>query len=219
MQMGVEQFAEQMISGLTEPCWQTIVQFMDAGNNSLFIYEQLLAPAMRYIGSLWEHNLITAAEEHLASGICDIILSRYASMKKSEQSNGRKAMLLCIEGETHFLGLKMVSSLFQEHGWETRFYGPSLPLEYAVITGMNWKPDVIGMSVSIVYHMPRLKEYVESLDKLHHKPTLMIGGRLIDPYAIHRMVPDKVVLLPDLLQLNDWLLWYERTNKHQTSMG
>jgi MerR family transcriptional regulator, light-induced transcriptional regulator len=70
-------------------------------------------------------------------------------------------MSFCLEGETHFLGLKMVAALFGEHGCNVRNYGTSLPLEYACIGGNNWKPDLIGVSVSIVYHLPKLKEYMD----------------------------------------------------------
>ncbi|WP_397351496.1 B12-binding domain-containing protein [Paenibacillus sp. Y412MC10] len=43
-----------------------------------------LAPAMRYVGSLWEQNLITVANEHLASCVCDILLTRYAGLVKPD---------------------------------------------------------------------------------------------------------------------------------------
>lgn len=208
MNMEIEHLAEQMISGMTEPCWQNLVHHIDSGKNSLYIYEQLLVPAMRYIGSLWEQNLITVADEHLASGVCDILLTRYAALSKPEQGHGRRAMFLCLEEEAHNFGLKMVSSLFQERGFETRYYGADLPLEYAMLSAMKWKPDVIGLSVSIAYHLPKLQEYVEELGNLSYQPIIMIGGRIIEPYGIHQRLGDRAVFLPDLLQLNDWITQY-----------
>lgn len=83
MYMEAEQFAENMLQGNTETCWKNLLQHVESGRNSLFIFEQLLAPAMRYVGSLWETHQITVADEHLASGVCDVLLSRYAALKKS----------------------------------------------------------------------------------------------------------------------------------------
>lgn len=220
MQMEVEQFAEQLIGGLTEDCWSTIVRFMDAGCNSLFIYEQLITPAMRYIGTLWEQNLLTVAEEHLASGICDFLLTRYRSVKNCQPFNGKKAMFFCLEGETHYLGLKMVAALFEEYGWNVRNYGASLPLEYACIGGNNWKPDLIGVSVSIVYHLPKLKEYTDVLAKLPHQPTILVGGRLVGRYDMSQLIPrENTLAVADLVQLNEWLAWESGERRHQTSMG
>ncbi|MCD1260520.1 cobalamin B12-binding domain-containing protein [Paenibacillus athensensis] len=74
--------------------------------------------------------------------------------------------------------MKIISSSFQEFGWEVRYLGPNLPLEYAVQSALGWKPGVIGLSVSIVYHLPQITSYINELESLHHKPLVMVGGRL-----------------------------------------
>lgn len=205
MNMGIEQLAELMIGGMTEECWASLVEQVESGRNSLYIYEQWLAPAMRYVGSLWEQNLITVADEHLASGVCDILMTRYAALVKREQSNGKRGMFLCVEEEAHYFGLKMVSALFEERGFAARFYGPNLPLKDALLGAMNWKPDVVGLSVSIVYHLPKLKQYVNALASLPDRPAIIIGGRVIEPYGIDRGLADQAEFVPTLLELNDWI--------------
>ncbi|OZB93588.1 B12-binding domain-containing protein [Paenibacillus sp. XY044] len=205
MNMGFEQLAEQMIRGMTEACWVSLMEQVESGRNSLYIYEQWLGPAMRYVGSLWEQNLITVADEHLASGVCDILLTRYAALVKPDQTNGKRGMFLCVEEEAHYFGLKMVSTLFEERGFDARFYGPNLPLEGALLSAMRWKPDVIGLSVSIVYHLPKLRQYVNALASLPSRPTVIIGGRVIEPYGIERGLADQAVFVPTLLELNDWI--------------
>jgi methanogenic corrinoid protein MtbC1 len=37
-----------------------------------------------------------------------------------------------VENEQHYIGLKMISLLFEEHGWESRMLGANLPSEYTV---------------------------------------------------------------------------------------
>ncbi|NBD24480.1 cobalamin B12-binding domain-containing protein [Paenibacillus glycinis] len=205
MQMEIEWFAEQLISGSIESCWEKLLRFMDAGANSLFIYEQVLTSAMRYIGSLWEQNLISVADEHLASGLCDILITRYGMAVNQAPANGLKAMFLCVEGETHDLGLKIVGALFREHGWDTRSYGVGLPLELAVASGMNWRPDVIGLSVSMAANLPAARTYEESLAELFHGPTIMIGGRQAGAYAALRQSSERLVLATSLLDVGEWL--------------
>lgn len=215
MYMEAEQFAENMLQGNTETCWKNLLQHVESGRNSLFIFEQLLAPAMRYVGSLWETNQITVADEHLASGVCDVLLSRYAALKKKPATHGYRAMLLCVKGEAHYFGLKMANTMFEENGFDTRFYGPNLPLEYASLSALSWKPDIVALSVSIVYHLPTLLEYVEAFENLIPRPVIMIGGRIIEKYSVHEAVDGRAVFLSDMHELEQWIMSYNRANQQQ----
>lgn len=168
---------------------------------------------MRYIGDLWEHNSVTVADEHLASSVCDRLLSHYAAGLEPHESTADKAMFLCMEQEMHFLGLKMISSYFQEYGWQTRFYGPNLPLEYALIAAANWKPQVIGISVSMVYALPALSAYVEAFEALPHRPTVLLGGRLASRFRLQPHCSPATVILPELEDVRAWMRSYTEAGR------
>jgi MerR family transcriptional regulator, light-induced transcriptional regulator len=215
-----EQLAETMLTGDFDSSWNHIRKQQAAQKNSLFMYDRLLTEAMRYIGELWEHNAISVADEHLASALCDRMLSQYAGMRTAEPSLRKKAMLLCMEGEQHYLGLKMVASYFQECGWDTRFYGPNLPLEYALSSAMNWKPEVIALSVTMVYPLPKLTEYIRTFEQLQHKPTVMVGGRLLSKYDLRPHGSSRTVYLSDMYELQRWMTEAaEQQNKSKRSLG
>lgn len=92
-----------------------------------------------------------------------------------------------------------------EHGWDARFYGADLPLEYALASALSWKPDAIGLSVSVVYHLPRLRGYVDAFGRLPREPAILLGGRLTEPYLAHGWAAERVVPTPGLLELSEWL--------------
>jgi len=169
------------------------------------VFCQYLTPAMQYIGDLWENNQITVADEHLATGVCDFVLSRLYEWQGKKTGEGKKVMLLCIEGEQHTIGLKMASTLFVEHGWEVKFFGPNLPLEYVIQTAKEWEPDAIALSVSIVYHLPNLRTYREELTVLPKKPTMILGGRLVGMYDLSPYCAEDTVLVKDITSLKNWL--------------
>ncbi|MBM7649895.1 methanogenic corrinoid protein MtbC1 [Bacillus ectoiniformans] len=207
------ELADYLLAGDQQAAIQCIQQNEDMTN--LMIFHQLITPAMQYIGELWEKNEITVADEHLATATCDFVFSRLFSWQGDQSANGKKAILLCLEGEQHYLGLKMVSSLFVEHGWNVRFFGPNLPLEYALETAEKWKPDVIGLSVSIVYHLPHLKHYVKHLSSLSNRPVIMLGGRLAATHDLRPYCDGNTMILKDLLMANHWLsseVLEEKTN-------
>lgn len=169
------------------------------------VFHQFITPAMQYIGELWEENRITVADEHLATGVCDFVLSRLYDWQGADTDNGKKVMLLCIEGEQHDIGLKMASTLFVEHGWEVKFFGPNLPLEYAIQTAREWKPDAIALSVSIVYHLSKLKSYRDEFAALPNRPKMIIGGRLVRMYDLSPYCAEETVFVEDITSLTHWL--------------
>lgn len=201
-----EILAALLLEGNYAKVWQNLQKHSHLSR--VEVYQNLITPAMQHIGHLWETNQITVADEHLATATCDFVLSKLAYQREKSQT-GKRAMFLCLDGEQHYIGLKMVNSLFEEDGWETKYFGPSLPLEYALTTAKDWKPSVIGMSVSIVYHLPKLKEYAEAFAKLPHKPAVILGGRLAGKYDLLPYCSDRTVILKDLPETKDWLQNYE----------
>ena len=172
---------------------------------TLEIFDQFFTPAMKYVGELWENNEITVADEHLATGTCDFVLSRLFPWQEEQSSNDKKAMFLCPEGERHYLGLKMVSSLFVESGWSVRFFGPDLPLESALKAAEKWQPDVIGLSIAIVYHLPHLQDYVQRFSNLPARPSIILGGRLAGMYDLKPYCSESTIIFDDLHAAHLWL--------------
>lgn len=210
----IEALASCLLEGDPDQAWACIQQYPDA--SKLDVYHNLITPAMQHVGHLWEMNQITVADEHLATATCDFILSKLVYHRENRQATG-KAMFLCLDGEQHYLGLKMVNSLFQEQGWDTRYFGPSLPLEFALKSAENWKPDVIGLSVSIVYHLPKLKQYVQAFTALPDRPAILLGGRLTGQYDLRPYCSENTAILRDLPETEDWLRNYETGGQQHAS--
>lgn len=206
MPIDIEKLTNTLLEGEEDHAWELIENKAELMENSHLTFE-VLTSAMQLVGKLWEENKITVADEHLATTTCDYVLSRYAyTKKKSKQSpNGKRALFLCIDQEQHYLGLKMISLLFEEHGWETRLLGANLPLEYAVHTVKKWQPSVVGISVAILYHAEQLKNYVSELGTLQSQPEILVGGRLASNYDLTKYCSENTVLVPGLKEIKLWL--------------
>lgn len=207
MEKAIE-LSQLLLEGDQDASWELIADESKASKDSLYIYENLITPAMRHIGHLWETNKITVADEHLATSTCDYILAQYSWQKGKEQpitTIGKKAMFLCVEQEQHYLGLKMASQLFSEYGWETKFHGPNLPLEYVKKAAEEWKPHAICLSFSILYHAEQLRPYIKELEELPNHPVVIIGGRLLSQYEFKRYGSERTLFLKNLEDITDWL--------------
>jgi MerR family transcriptional regulator, light-induced transcriptional regulator len=199
----VEKLARLFLDGNHAEALRFIKQ--QPNQSRMVLFRDLFTPAMYFIGDLWENNEISVADEHLATGVCDFVLSRLFQVSEEKMGSRNKAMFLCLQGEQHYLGLKMINSLFEGRDWETKYFGASLPLEYALKSALQWKPEVIGLSVSIVYNLPVLKNYVRTLSALPHKPVILIGGRLAYKYDLEPYTNNQGIIINSLEQAEKWL--------------
>ncbi|MBD8070155.1 B12-binding domain-containing protein [Bacillus sp. PS06] len=215
----VRKLAHFLLQGDEINSWNLLSEYQAKGNDLTSIYEVLLTGAMRYIGELWEENEITVADEHIASNVCSFLVSKLIFENKSEQfPNSGKAMLFCVEGEEHSLGIKMVNNLFKELNWDTRFLGANLPNNEAFIYANQWQPDVICISASIVYNLPNLVQLLQQLDLLDYQPEIIVGGRITTLYSLEQYCSNKPVVIEEINDLKEWLLKYRLcSNQYVTS--
>lgn len=195
--------------------WSCVEDTMDQGYNSAFIYDFILRDAMYRIGEMWEENKISVAHEHLATGTCELILTKYHLEKLNdrlieENSPSPRAMFFCVEGEEHDLGLKMASSLFEEYGWDVYDLGSNLPLDYAEYSLKKWQPDVVCISLSIRHHLPKLKETIERLQNISPGTTFIVGSRLHAESAFRSCCPAETLIAKDTSFLFQWLEDYRK---------
>jgi len=96
--------------------------------SSIFdLYVNILQPAQREIGRLWQVNSISVAVEHYATATAQQILHRLSRMVPPRPQRNARVIGICGEGEHHCVGLEMVCNLCQLDGWDTYFVGANTP--------------------------------------------------------------------------------------------
>lgn len=204
--MNVEaiELAHLLLDGDADESFAFLCRLREEGWDSVDIYQSIVSGAMQHIGELWERDDISVADEHLATATCDFMISRFHA-QTNRKTSSRKAMFLCVEEEQHTLGMRMASLLFEENGWKTRMMGANLPLEHAVSAAEKWKPDVICLSITILYHVPILKSYAKALESLSFHPKIMVGSRLLSMYDLSPYCTPKTLFMTDYKKLTDWM--------------
>lgn len=144
------------------------------------LYLQVFQPAMHEIGRLWQENRITVADEHLATAITQLAMSRlYEEMFAGRTDAGPLLVAACAEDERHELGLRMICDLLELDGWDTVFLGASVPVEDLVRMVKERRPEVVALSASITPHLARVREAVQAIRGAMPEggPVIAIGGR------------------------------------------
>jgi methanogenic corrinoid protein MtbC1 len=150
------------------------------GMDARTLYLQVFQPSMHEIGRLWQENRITVADEHLATAITQLAMSRlYEQLFGDRVDAGPLLVAACAQDERHELGLRMICDLLELDGWDTVFLGASVPIEDLVEMVKARKPEVVALSASITPHLARVREAVAAIREAMpgDAPVIAIGGR------------------------------------------
>lgn len=147
----------------------------------------MIQPALYSIGQKWQNNQVTVAQEHLATAISQAVMTQglMQATLAPPQGNGRKVLLACVEGNQHAVGLQMVADAFQLAGWEVQYLGGNVPTAALLQQVRQFKPDLLGLSLSFPHHLKVVKDVMARLSQLPEtdRPPVMIGGLAINQFS------------------------------------
>lgn len=176
----LESFVGSLVGGNRQAAQLLINQELDNGADLLDVGVDIIQPALYRIGDLWQKNQISVAQEHLATAICQNLLAGAYScglFPLAQDSKG-KALLLCVEGNQHSLGLRVVSDALESHGWETQFLGRDVPTNALLKQMEAFRPDMLALSVSLPQQLNAAKRLIASIRSEFSttRPHIVMGG-------------------------------------------
>jgi methanogenic corrinoid protein MtbC1 len=143
------------------------------------VYLNVLQPAMREIGCLWQENKFTVAQEHLATAITQSTMARLYIEAGIAEPTGPVLVAACAGTERHEIGLRMLCDLLDVEGWQTTFLGASVPPDSLVAMVRERDPDVLALSATIDPHIPQLRDTIALVRRVvgEKRPLIIVGGR------------------------------------------
>ena len=138
-----------------------------------------LSSGVREMGIRWSKDLITIAEEHVASDRLSRVLSSiYEAMPVAP--NAPRCLLSSVEGDMHTLGLAMLQVALREMGWRCLWLGSLTPMNEVSNLVENRNVDMVALSASRASNdhaslASQLNEVVPLCKKTNTK--LILGGR------------------------------------------
>lgn len=172
-----------------------------AGLSLSAVYLDVFQPALREIGRLWQENEITVAEEHLATAVTQVSMSRlYIECCMSTPPAGRTLLAACAPTEKHEVGLRMICDLLELEGWDATYLGAEVPEDSLIAMIRTARPDVLALSASIAPHLPQLRALIAAVRVTFGvaAPYILVGGRpfLEDPTLAGRIGADAMARDP-----------------------
>ena len=188
--------SESLLQGDRIACQTIIDESIRLNVRTGQIYNELIGPTLNHIGDLWHAGEVSVAHEHLATQILyELIESIYESATKMA-TNGMKIIVTSPEGERHWIGSKMFGNLLAIEGWDVHFLGTETPSRDLTDYAGETNSDVVALNAVFENSIPKLKEYVTSLQNLTKQPFIVIGGSKIITQKVD--IPN-VILVSDMI--------------------
>lgn len=175
-------------------------ELCERGMDSETIYLDLLTPAARALGTMWEQDQCDFVEVTVALGRLQRVLRSLSHVAiPADATSGAGAILLAtMPGEQHSLGLFMVAEFFVRSGWAVAVGAPlSTPGEIDDLLAHEWF-DVIGYSVACDASLPALKREIRRVRRVSRNKGLrvIVGGRVFNdqPALVGRVGADGTAL-------------------------
>ena len=152
---------------------------------------------MTEIGGGWRSGRLRVAEEHLASEALVEVLLRMRDADSSSLRRGAPrrpvAIVGCMEGVRHALGVQCVRLLLEQRGWEVFFLGADVPIEDFAAIQRSREAELVCVSFAPPTSAVDLTRAVRILGQFYKSEqpyTLALGGQVCEqPYLDDVEVP------------------------------
>ena len=163
------------------------------------IYVDLLAPAARHFGTLWDDDRCHFADVTVGLGRLQQIMRSLSAAFGTDidpPAGGRRALLMPAPGEQHTFGLSMVAEFFARAGWEVIGVMDPMSTHLEDKVSSEWF-DLVGISAGTTTRLDELRDCIAAVRRHSHNRAVvvMVGGPLfvVHPELIEAIGADGVV--------------------------
>lgn len=182
----VVDFSRALLSQKITDATEVIGELCERGVSMEAVYLQLLAPAARYLGELWESDQCNFSEVTLClwrmqTLMYDLSAAFHGGEARSKPRGGaeRRILMASLPGQQHTFGLSMLSEFFRKEGWVALTIPSPQAGELLDTLSMHWF-DVLALSASMDGEVKELGKTIKAARKTSRNPRLaiMVGGPL-----------------------------------------
>jgi MerR family transcriptional regulator, light-induced transcriptional regulator len=135
------------------------------------ILRDLLVPYLHDLGERWARGEVTVAQEHFAS---NLLRGRLLGLARGwGQGHGPTAVLACLPGEQHDLGLIAFGITLYRRGWRIIYLGPDTPIATIGQATERIAPDLVVLAGTA----PKpFAANADAIADLARQTTVALGG-------------------------------------------
>jgi len=109
-----------------------------------FAVTEVVIPYLHELGERWAAGEVSVAQEHFAA---NLVRGRLLGLARDWGSTGpSSAVLACLPGEDHDLGLVLLGVLMARRGWRVTFLGANTPFDALEASILDLRPSLVVLS-------------------------------------------------------------------------
>jgi len=162
-----------------------VTSLRQRGWDLLSIHQSVLGAIQAHVGRRWEQGLIDVYQEHAMTALVRHVMGALSADIPLHEG-GPRFLGVVASGDLHELGMLAVIDLLRIDGWNTLYLGVDVPPASLVASIRDFKPQVIGISVTLERNLPSVEAIAGWVRGLPDAPRILAGGRGFDS---HRAEP------------------------------
>ena len=159
---------------------RVIRKFMDQGIPMDDIYVEIFSETMRRVGELWHTAEITVDTEHYCTSVTQMAMAQLYDRLFDGARKNKTVLSVCPGMELHEMGARIVSDLFENHGWDSIFLGAAVPVDYILDSVRENQPDLVTLSVSMPQHLMDCETAVRRIKEEFPEIKIAVGGKAFE---------------------------------------
>ncbi|MCC6728704.1 MAG: metalloregulator ArsR/SmtB family transcription factor [Chthonomonadales bacterium] len=152
------------------------------------LYVGVFQRCLEAVGELEVEGRISVAEEHLATGMVERLVARVSHFHQPGVRHGRRALLGCVAGNRHVVGIRMIAESLRARGWCPLCLGADVPEADFADMVEQVRPEVVLISCALAEHATQTRRLLAVLSSRRERPgaprfRIGLGGRHVNESA------------------------------------
>jgi len=162
----------EALASFDEPRAQAVIDRLLAVATVETLLSEVVVPYLAELGARWERGDASIAQEHFASSV---LRGRLLGLARGWGLGvGPLAVLACLPGEQHDLGLISFGLALRARGWRVVYLGPDTPIETVSAASARLDPSLIVLNA---VGPDRVAPVLGELQELAGRYRVALGGR------------------------------------------
>ncbi len=171
----------EALDAFDEPRAQAILDRLLAVTTVETLLSEVVVPYLQQLGERWQRGEASVAQEHFASGV---LRGRLLGLARGWGLGvGPTAVLACLPGEQHDLGLIAFGLALRSRGWRIVYLGPDSPIDTIADASRRLEPSLVVLNA---VSPERVRPALPELRELARRYRLALGGAAAQDATLDR---------------------------------
>jgi len=172
------EYLKAVLNGDRRTAGRIVFDAIDGGVPVRDIYQYFFVRTQIELGRLWQSNLITVTQEHIATEVTRAVMAQLYPRVNSLEKGPYTIVVAGTGAETHGIAAQVVADFFEMAHWETFYVGANTPIGPTLETVVQVGADVLALSATMSNHVIDVAHAIQALrdDPRTVHVRVLVGG-------------------------------------------